>query len=205
MLRRLWTAAFVLASLAVPALSACTSTGNVVQIHMALDDKGYRERNQFFTDSEKIYCVGKLGLGRPSAVVEMKIRQYQRYDFIANKFFDTDGVAAVDEQQPNAAKEYIELSLELTPRGPSDSESGQNAPFTPGRYECEVYLDGELQGSAPFNILFPPCPEFTIAPETRCYGFYRAGDTCPRYGQSSTNPKICKCTTEEGWACPGDP
>jgi hypothetical protein len=204
MLRRLWAAAFVVASLAVPALSACTSTGNVVDVHMALDDKGWRERNEFFTDSEKIFCVGKLGLGRPSAVVEMKIRQYQRYDFIANKFIDADGVAAVDEQQPERSKEPIDLSLELKPRGPTDGESGDAVPFTPGRYQCEVYLDGEVQGTAPFNILFPPCPEFSIAPETRCYGFYRIGDTCPRYGQSSTNPKVCKCTAEEGWACPGD-
>lgn len=204
MLRRLWATAIVLASLAVPVLSACTSTGNVVDIRMALDENGWRERNQFFTDSEKIYCVGKLGIGRPSAIVEMKIREYQRYDFLANKFIDTDGVAAVEEMKPDRSKEPIDLSLELTPRGPTDGESGGAVPFNPGRYECEVYLDGELQGTAPFNILFPPCPEFSIAPETRCYGFYRAGDTCPRYGQSSTNPKICKCTAEEGWACPGD-
>ena len=204
MLRRLWATAIVLASLAVPVLSACTSTGNVVDIRMALDENGWRERNQFFTDSEKIYCVGKLGIGRPSAVVEMKIREYQRYDFLSNKFIDTDGVAAVEEIKPDRSKEPIDLSLELTPRGPTDGESGGAVPFNPGRYECEVYLDGELQGTAPFNILFPPCPEFSIAPETRCYGFYRAGDTCPRFGQSSTNPKICKCTAEEGWACPGD-
>ena len=205
MLRRLWATTFALATLAVPALAACTSTGNIVDIRMALDENGWRVRNQFFTDSTKIYCVGRLGLGRPSAVVEMKVRQFQRYDFIANRFFDTDGVAAVDEQQPEPSQQSKIISLELTPRGPTDAESGESTPFVPGRYECEVYLDGELQGTAPFNILFPPCPEFTIGPETRCYGFYREGDTCPRFGQSSTNPKVCKCTAAEGWACPGDP
>lgn len=205
MLRRLVPRALAMAVLALPSLVACTTTGNVVDIRMALDDKGWRVRNQFFTDSTSIFCVGRLGLGRPSAVVEMKVRQYQRYDFIANKFFDTDGVAAVDEQQPARSNTPLDLALELTPRGPTDSESGGSASFAPGRYECEVYLDGELQGTAPFNILFPPCPEFSIGPETRCYGFYREGDTCPRFGQSSTNPKVCKCTAEEGWACPGDP
>lgn len=186
---------------AAVAASACTETGNVVDVHMALDEDGWIERNEFFTDSAKIYCVGRLGLGRRTAILGMRIRTFQLYDFLQNKFIDVDGVGAVNERQETQSKDPKFVNLQLKPLGPSGSNQ-QDVPFLPGRYECEVYLDGELQGTAPFNILFPPCPDYIIAPETRCYGYFREQDTCPRYGATSTNPRKCICTAAEGWACP---
>lgn len=204
MLRRFWAnavfALFATTTLVVAA-PACSQTAAIVDIRMALDEEGWAQRDVFFTDTEKIYCVGRMGVGRPGVVVEMRIRQYQVYNFVTNELLDADGIAAYERDEPDRSEDWQFVSLEITPKSPTEGEGGESVPFPRGRFECEMYVDGVLQGTAPFIIDFPPCPESTIVPETMCFGFYTEGSVCPKYGALSRFPRTCKCTAADGWAC----
>lgn len=195
------TAALVIPSLLVAgALSSCTATARINDVYMALDAEGDRKRSVFFTDTKEIHCVVEMGIGRDGTTIEGIIRQLQSYDFEADRFFDADRVAANIEAAPKRAVGIQNLDIALTPRGP-DGEDVQDAPFPPGRFQCEVYLDGELQQVAIFNIDFPDCPQAAIKPKSPCYGFYRKDLQCPKYGITSRDPLSCTCRVLDGWEC----
>ncbi|MBX3186707.1 MAG: hypothetical protein KF819_06815 [Labilithrix sp.] len=181
-------------------LASCTETANISDVYMALDGQGNRRRNVFFTDSKEIHCVVEMGVGRPGVTVEVLIRGLQNYDFIEDKFFDTDRVLANAEESPQPGNQIQRVDVEIQPISPL-GEIDDEAPYPPGRYQCEAYLDGVLQRTAIFNIDFPPCPAATILPATRCYGFYTENKECGRYGLTSRDPTKCRCAVLRGWEC----
>lgn len=179
-------------------LAACTSTARISDVYMAIDSEGDRRRNVFFTDTKEIHCVVEMGIGRPGVTVEAIVRQLQSYDFIEDRFFETDRVAANAENSPKRAEGIQKLDVSLTP-GAEDGAT--SVPFPPGRFQCEAYLDGELQQVAIFNIDFPPCPTAEIKRATECYGYYKDKTTCPRYGVTSRDTAKCRCSDAKGWEC----
>jgi hypothetical protein len=189
----------VMGLLAVLFVSACTSTANVSDVYMALDGDGARKRNIFFTDSKEIHCVTEVGIGRPGVTLETLVRQVQRYDYLNNVFVDSNRVVAQAENTPSAGDGIQKIDTQLDKPG---NNSGESAPYYAGRYVCEVRLDGSLEGTAVFNIIFPPCPTAQIEPMTACVGVYSSFLTCPRYGASSSEPDTCQCTPDLGWRCP---
>jgi hypothetical protein len=180
--------------------ASCTATANVSDVYTALDSDGARQRNIFFTDSKEIHCVAEAGIGRKGVTIESLIRQLQSYDFIADRFFDTDRVLANAEASPSPGDGIQKFDVKLTPVGP-DGVPADGAPFPPGRYVCEVYLDGAITRHALFNIEFPDCPTSTILPTSICYGFYKKGLSCPKYGATSRDPAQCRCSVKNGWEC----
>lgn len=181
-------------------LPACTSTANVGDVYTALDGGGARKRNIFYTDSKEIHCITELGIGRDGVTIEGLIRQQQRWDASRRQYVATNRVLASAEGSPERSQSMQLFDLQLTKEGPN-GETGDDIPFLLGRYQCEIYLDGELKGSALFNIEEPPCPLATIRPGTVCSGFYVDGRTCPAYGSSSTDPATCTCDPNRGWSC----
>lgn len=195
----------LLAALIVTGLTAltggCTRTANVSDVTMALDGEGLRERNVFFTDSKEIHCVAELGIGRDGVTIEGLIRQTQRYDFTARKFFDTNRVLASAENSPGRADGPQKFDVQLQKTN-DKGDTGDEVPFFPGRYQCEIRLDGELEGVALFNVLFPECPISQIKKNAVCIGFYEEEKECPAYGNTSTDEAKCTCNATTGWACP---
>jgi hypothetical protein len=186
--------------LCVGALSSCTTTARITDLYSALDADGFRQRNVFFTDTKEIHCVVEMGVGREGVTVEAVVRQLQAYNFVNNQFFETDRVAANVETSPQRSEGVQKVDLILSPSGPN-GEDAAGAPFPPGRFQCEAYLDGKLERIAIFNIDFPDCPTAQIRAETLCFGFYKDGDTCPKYGVTSRDPAKCRCTALKGWEC----
>ncbi len=183
---------------------ACTATANVHDVYMALDGNGDRKRNVFYTDSTGVYCVAEVGIGRQGVTIETTLTQLQHYDFVTNQFVDAVRGAAYQEQTPSPNDGIQKLAVKFTPEAP-DSDAGTpsgDVPYPPGRYVCEVKLDGEVAGRAIFNIIFPPCPFTLLKPGGQCFGFYPGGQNCPLYGLEATEPAKCVCDPLKGWQCP---
>jgi hypothetical protein len=181
-------------------LVACTSTARISDVYTALDSNGDRKRSVFTTDSKEIHCVVEMGIGRTGATVNAFIRQLQAYDFETDKFIEVDRGQAEAENSPSPQDGIQKLDVSLKPSAP-DGSDGSGLPFPPGRFSCEASLDGELEKSAIFNIDFPPCPDTLIIPATICFGFYKAKQQCPRYGNTSMESASCTCDALAGWVC----
>jgi hypothetical protein len=175
---------------------SCSTTARIDDVSMALDGAANRKREVFFTDTVEIHCVIQAGIGRNGVTIEALIREVQRYDFTSRMFVGSDRVVAQaeDAPTPTASPTLVDLQMDK----PDNNAQG---PFEAGRYVCEARLDGDLQGSATFNIDFPDCPTAEITVGTLCQGFYELGKVCPAYGASSTEPATCTCQTA-GWSCP---
>lgn len=182
-------------------LPSCSQTANITEVWMALDGNGTRRRNEFFTDTKEIHCVAKAGIGREGVTVEAFIRSLQLYDFNTNRYEPLDAILAYAELDAQRANQPTTFDLSLTARDPKNPNApAQDAPFFPGRYQCEVLIDGELEGTAIFNVGFPPCPPAIIPPGSKCFGFYRENDLCPALGASGQPEPKCSCTLS-GWKC----
>jgi len=180
-------------------LVSCTSTANIIDVYTALDAQGNRRRQVFFTDTKEIHCVVEAGISRPGVTIETLFRQLQAYDFESGKFFETDRVYAQAEFAPGRSDGRSFIATQLQLLGP-DGQQSDAIPFVPGRFQCEVYLDGKLDGIAIFNIDFPDCPVAEILGGKPCFGFFQDGRECPRYGLTSRDPAQCTCNPR-GWQC----
>ena len=192
--------ALLLLGAVVPCVSSCTSTARVSDVYMSLDANGSRKRNVFYTDTKEIHCVVELGVGREGVTVEAIIRQLQAYDFEADRYFETDRVAANAENSPSPSNGIQKLDITLKPAN-QNGEEAAGTPFPPGRFQCEAYLDGKLEQVSIFNVDFPDCPTAAIRPLTLCFGFYKDESVCPRYGITSRDPAKCRCLSATGWEC----
>jgi hypothetical protein len=190
--------------LAVGLLPSCSQTANITEVWTALDSEGLRRRNLFFTDTKEIYCVGKAGIGRDGVTIEAFVRQSRAFDFQKNDFVLVDRIAAYEEFSPERSQDPSIVDIAFKPADAAiESEIGTNdPPFPPGTYRCEMLLDGVLEGSATFDVEFPPCPPTEIIPGALCFGFYRIGDECPASGATGAPDPKCRCTLERGWECP---
>ena len=186
--------------LLLAAVSSCATTARINDVYTALDATGTRRRNVFFTDTKEIHCVAEMGIGRPGVTVEAIIRSLQSYDFVSGRYFEQNRVLANAEGSPQRAEGIQHFDVTLKPAGPN-GEDATGQPFPPGRFICEVYLDGELTKTAIFNIAFPDCPTALIRTGTQCFGFYKDLYVCPKYGVSSGDERKCRCNKATGGEC----
>jgi hypothetical protein len=178
-------------------LSSCTSTARITDVYTALDGQGDRQRSQFFTDSKEIHCVTELAVSRTGVTLEVKVHQLLTYDFTTDKYVSTDRITADVETSPAAGQGIQKADVSLKPQA-ADGSDLTDGPFQPGHFQCDAYLDGDLEKSAIFNVDFPGS---TIAPGTVCRGVYTQNKQCPRYGLTTTDPKQCRCNPTKGWEC----
>lgn len=171
---------------------------------MSLDADGSRQRKEFYTDTKAIYCVAEAGIGRTDVTVEILIRGLQRYDRQEKEFSDANFVKAYLESHPaptGGAPEKLVLEFKRTSLGTDGKEKeDDDAPFEAGRYQCEAMIDGEVKGTAVFNVRFPECPTVEIKTGDRCAGFYELGTVCPQSGATGDREPECSCD-ETGWQC----
>lgn len=185
-------------------LTSC-STANISDLYMSTDGSGDHKRTTFYTDSVEVNCIAEAGIGRKDATIEVIVRQLQGYDYLKNTFFATNRVYAYTQAQPAPADgiQKVDVSIIPLPPGGNLAAATGDIPFEVGHFQCEAYLDGDLERTTVFNINFPPtCPESFITPTSLCFGYYPLNQVCKKYGDSSDpNQGNCTCTVDKGWSC----
>ena len=174
--------------LAALLLTTACDTAGFSDAYMALDSAGKREREHFFTDTEDIYCVGKLASGVDDLTVSATLRAQQIYSPKSGKPIDVDFYLGMEDQAPGAGKD-ITVSF-LWERDEADQ------PYLAGKFLCELALDGEVVERLPFEIQFPACPEAPIFSGAVCVGFVLEGARC--LGALSDS---CTCEQDGVWSC----
>jgi hypothetical protein len=196
-----------LSMFALSALS-CTSTANVSDVWMSIDDDGARRRTLFFADSSSVVCVAEVGIGRRDVTVEMLIRQIRELGAGGAEFQETNRVVGANEFHPSPTQgRPALLSLKMVPTAidaSGNALANEAAPFAPGSYRCEVLVDGKESGGAAFNIRYADCPRARIVFGQECAGFYATDPPtlCPLNGASGSAEPTCTCTGAGGWECP---
>jgi hypothetical protein len=173
--------------LLVCALGGCDTAG-FRDAYMSLDADGNRERQRFFTDTEAIYCIGKLASGVDDLTVTASIRAQQLYSPHDGSASKVDFQVGAKDIAPGAGED-ITVAFEL-------ERENDDAPYGAGKFVCELAIDGEVRERLPFEVAFPRCPEAPISVGTACAGFVLEGARCP-------NPlgHPCTCGGEQGWQC----
>jgi hypothetical protein len=189
---------------------SCTSTANVSDVWMSIDDDGARRRTLFFADSASVVCIAEVGIGRRDVTVEMLIRQIRELPAGAGgtEFQETNRVVASNEIHPTPTSgRPALLALKMVPTATDATGNTQEndvAPFRPGSYVCEVLVDGKDSGQAAFNIRYADCPTARIVSGQPCAGFYATDPPtiCPANGASGSAEPTCTCSGAGGWECP---
>jgi len=179
--RRIWLAGLALLA------TACDTSG-FRDAYMALDSAGQRKREKFFTDTENVYCVGKLASGVDDLTVSAVLRAEQLYDPHSGDPIEVDYYLGVKDQAPGKGKD-ITVSF-LLERNQADD------PYPAGKFSCELQLDGEVKERLPFEIAFPDCPEAPIVTGAACAGFVLEGSRCP-----GALADACLCGADGVWQC----
>ena len=178
--RRLWGVLLL--------LTAGCDTAGFSDAYMALDSSGKRKRDHFFTDTEDIYCVGKMASGVEDLTVSASLRATQIYDRRGGKPIDVDYYLGVEDLAPGAGSDItVSFKLERT-----DSD----APYLAGKFVCELAIDGEVRERVPFDVRFPECPEAPIVNDALCGGFVLEGARC---GGALNDD--CTCRQDGVWSC----
>lgn len=173
---------------AVLLLATGCDTSGFRDAYMSLDSAGKRQRDHFFTDTDKIYCVGKLASGVDDVTVSATLRAQQLYDPRDGHAYDVDYRLAISDEAPGKGEDII-VAFELQRENTED-------PFTAGKFVCELAIDGEVKEQLPFEVAFPDCPEAPIVGGGICAGFVLEGARCT--GALSTP---CVCGTDGLWSC----
>jgi len=176
-----------------PTFGACTATVGVSDFYSALDGEGFRKRNEFFTDTNEIHCVAEYAAGRNDYTLTIQLRQIQDVTGAPMDRLYTFKEAA--EGATEATK--FDTSFFPTVNGQRDT----SAPFPPGRYQCELLLDGKLDRMAVFNVRFAPCPGAVVNSSEKCAGFYAPGIACPGVSTAGVST-TCTCDPGPDWVCP---
>ena len=168
-------------------LALATSCGGprVSDVYSALDSGGERRRTEFFTDTESIYCIADIAGAAKGTTVNAKIRIVQ----IAGR--GTDLLIAIGE---DVVSDATPTTVAFQLQKPQDAT---DAPWPVGKFECDILLDGALDGSAIFDITMPACPVYPVSPGEVCAGYYPPGARCPAIDQTMT----CTCGPEGVWGC----
>lgn len=169
------------------AVSSCNTAG-FKEAFMSLDSSGNRRREHFFTDTEEIHCIGKMASGRKDVTVEGVLTAQQLWDPRVESFRDVDAYVTSEEIAPGAGKDIV-VDFHFKRKNDED-------PYLPGKYTCELSIDGEVEEVVPFDIAFPECPTAPIHPGDRCAGFVLPRSVCP-----GAVKQPCKCGESGAWEC----
>lgn len=169
-------------------LATGCDTAGFTRAYLALDSDGNRRREVFFTDTESIFCVGEMASGVDDVTVNATLRASQLYDPRDGHPYDVSYIVGLGEEAPGKGED-ITVAFEL-------KRSDDATPYSAGRFECELSLDGEVKERLPFEIVFPSCPQAPIHGGEVCAGFVLEGAQC-----EGALGKPCRCTKEGSWSC----
>ncbi len=185
-------------ALVVAIAPACRDAG-LTDAYMSLDGSGMRRRTVFYTDTESIYCVGDVDSGVDDVTVSSVVRAHSLYVSSRNAFEPVDEIVAVSDSDQAPGKGQSLVAFQLNKAVPGPGVDPSEVPFTPGSYVCELYVDGDLDRSVPFEIDFPACPVAPPVDGGPCAGWVRPSSKCSG-AQAGVQ---CTCVSSGTWACSG--
>jgi hypothetical protein len=230
----LFTGAGVVGSLST------TSCGNPTEVHsvyMALDGTGDRRRTHFYTDTETMFCDVDFVGDRKDLTVNAILRLVTS-EACPAAFYpvpsacpggnalqsswnqglkETNTVISVIEQAPGTGANTLAFSWALqAQQSDAGSQSGSNSqpppPWPVGKYRCEIYVDGVLQGQSDFDVRYPDgsgqaytgkfgnqgaCPVSPVLPQATCWDYVVPGAQC-----LNSIGSVCTCDQTAGvWKC----
>jgi hypothetical protein len=181
--------------LAAWALVSCRTAG-FKQVFMALDEKGDRKRTTFFADTTAIFCAGELVSGRADVTVNSSIQAKTLYDPVSDSLIPAQGIGWIGESAPGKTTDTVVSFKLLKGTSAMGSVNEDELPYPVGTYRCDLSIDGELEESVDFAILFPDCPVLPPTAGEPCAGWVRPGAECGGFFGDT-----CACDPSGTWAC----
>lgn len=170
-------------------LMSC-NTAAFKHTYMAMDQRGDRQRTVFYTDSDKIFCIGEMAIGRKGVTVTAELRQTAVTVPPTGQSAPIDGVLATKDVSPTETGSDIMVTFEL-------KKSNAGGPWAAGQFICELTLDGVLEASVPFQIAYPGCPAQPPLAGDTCRGFFLPESQC----QGANQSQDCVCAASGVWEC----
>jgi len=170
-------------------LMSC-NTAAIKHSYMSLDQDGSRKRTQFYTDTEKIYCIGEMAIGRKDVSVTAFLRTTALAPPPSGAKLPLAGTLAAKDVTPGGTGSDILVSFQLL-------KSKTEDPWPAGDFTCELSIDGELTATVPFQILYPSCPVEPPLNGDTCAGFFLPRSSCA----GALSAQTCVCSDEGDWQC----
>jgi hypothetical protein len=187
---RLHTRATLLVLLLLSAFPTGCNTAAVKRSYMALDQQGDRKRTTFYTDTEKIYCIGEMAIGRRDVSITAALRTTALAPPPSGQPRPLASTLAVEDVSPGGTGSDVIVAFEFV-------KPELSAPWPAGSFSCDLSIDGELVASVPFRILYPDCPLAPPQQHDSCAGFFLPQSKCT----GAISRQTCECTDEGSWEC----
>lgn len=171
-------------------LGVSCNTAAVKRSYMSLDQDGNRKRTTFFTDTEQIYCIGELAVGRKDLSITASLRSVALARPSTGMYFPLASTLAVEDVTTGSTGSDVLVSFELL-------KTNAAAPWAAGDFVCDLALDGELEASVPFEIRYPDCPVAPPRSGDACAGFFLPESSCI----GAHSDERCECTNAGVWQC----
>lgn len=166
------------------------NTAAVKRGYMSLDAQGDRHRTIFYTDTDTIFCIGEMAIGRKDATLGATFRALDFASPPKGDYVATDTVLAVTDTVANSTGDDVTASFQLLKKRSMD-------PWPAGYFQCEISIDGVKEETIPFEIRYPDCPFQPSFDGDNCLGFFLPGATCPGADSAQT----CVCSDAGAWQC----
>ncbi|MET0792856.1 MAG: hypothetical protein ABW061_15150 [Polyangiaceae bacterium] len=183
-----WRKATGLALFAIIA-TAC-NTAAVKHSYMSLDQDGNRKRTVFYTDTDKIYCIGEMAIGRKDISITAALRTTALAPPPSGTLAPLASTLAVKDVTPAATGSDVLVAFQIV-------KSDMKAPWPAGDFVCDLAIDGELSASIPFQIEYPDCPLAPPRAGDSCAGFFLPQSECV----GALSAQRCVCTDDGVWQC----
>jgi hypothetical protein len=169
-------------------LLGCDTVG-VKDAYTALDGRGDRKRDVFYTDTKAIYCVLEMASGVADVTVTARLRANALYDERTGEAHAVDTIVGIEEQAPGAGENQVVSFRIQKPQGLDV--------YPAGDFTCELLIDGELEAELDFEVQYPDCPFLPIEAQSSCAQVVLRGVECPApFGGA------CVCEPDAGvWEC----
>jgi len=180
----------------VAAFFSCRTAG-FKQVFTALDEQGHSKRTTVYADTGEIFWVGELASGREDVTVSTVIRANTLYDPATDSMVQARGVFWYGEAAPGKTDDtFVSFKLERVPA--TNVGSSENPPYPIGTFTCEMSIDGHVEDTVDFSIVFPACPKLPPTSGQPCAGWVHLGSEC-----SSGTGLVCTCDGDRTWHCTG--
>lgn len=166
------------------------NTAAVKHLYMSIDQDGSRKRTVFYTDTDKIYCIGELAVGRKDLTITATVRSTALAPPPSGEPLPYASTLAVKDVTPGGTGSDVVASFEIL-------KSDMKAAWPAGDFACDIAFDDESVSSTSFRILYPDCPAAPPLPGESCAGFFLPQSTC----QGAMSAQTCVCLEQGTWQC----
>ena len=166
------------------------NTAAVKHLYMSLDQDGSRKRTVFYTDTDKIYCIGELAIGRKDVTITATIRSTAAAPLPSGEKYPFASTLAVKDVTPGGPSGEVVTSFEIV-------KGDMEGPWPAGDFVCDLALDDAVESSTSFQIRYPDCPAAPPLHGESCAGFFLPQSTC----SGAVTAQTCVCLEQGTWQC----